>query len=67
MTLPPHKIGDNGQRYEVRYLERGLDYHKVVGWSGDLVGASKMRDAWKQHPSSERVWVYDRTENKEVD
>ena len=62
MTLPPEKIGDKGQRYEVRYRDVGemVVAPKTLGWSSTREGARKMVKAWKKRPECLRVWFIDR-------
>ncbi len=62
MTLPPHRIGDKGQRYEVRYRDEddAIDVRRTIGWSNDLAGAEGMAAAWRLRPSAEHVWIVDR-------
>lgn len=62
MTLPPEKIGDKGQRFEVRWRqhEDAADTHQVVGWSDDVPGAQAMLRAIRLHPSCADAWVHHR-------
>lgn len=58
MTLSPEKIGDKGQRFEIRYFEDGAEH--VMGWSDNRTGADNMATAWLLRPGVESVWVIDR-------
>ena len=61
MTLPPNKIGDRGQRYEVRYvLHADLDTIRVLGWTDSQDEAFKMADTFMLAPYVERAWTHDR-------
>lgn len=60
MTLPDDKIGDKGQRYEIRYRENHTLPYKVLGWAGSDEGARKMVKTWKQRPGVTHCWVFDR-------
>jgi hypothetical protein len=58
MTLPPEKIGDKGQRFEILYIERMAV--RRLGWAGKFEGAVQMRDAWRSRPSNPFTWINDR-------
>lgn len=62
MTLPAQRIGDKGQRYEIRWRKEGdaADTHRVLGWSTKWRGAREMRDAWWDAPDVADVWIVDR-------
>lgn len=62
MSLPPSRIGDQGQRYEVRWdeVEEG-DSWQVVGYTNDRAIAERMADCWRLRPSNPFVWVVDRS------
>lgn len=70
MTLPPSKIGDKGQRYEIRFTRKALDEQlsnphapkrvHTLGWTKTYGGAQEMRDAWKTNPEIDNVWIVDR-------
>ena len=63
MTLQPNQLGDQGQRYEVRYIEGEDDETKpvpVLGWSDDLERAQRMATNWELRPSVTAAWVVDR-------
>jgi hypothetical protein len=61
MTLPPQKIGDKGQRYQVKYAEN-VDHPEdaTLGYSDTKEGAERMAAAWRAHPSKPYVWIVDR-------
>lgn len=58
MTLPPEKIGDKEQRYEVRATCRDCHAEKVIGWAEcwplDLLRGVKV------HPGLFKARVIDR-------
>lgn len=61
MTLSPHRIGDKGQRFEVRYADNeDGENGKPFGWSPTKEGAEQMAAAWRLRPSIGLVWVVDR-------
>lgn len=47
----PHPVGDNGQRYEVSFLD-GDGKRQVMGWSNTWEGAMTMSRSIELHP----VW-----------
>lgn len=69
MTLPPEKIGDKGQRFEIRYTktDEALELppgknppEHVLGWCDTMETAERMKKAWYEHPSTRFVWIIDR-------
>lgn len=63
MTFPPEKIGDKGQRYEVRAFGYPKpDAEAVVGWASDLAGADQMAAAIRKAPGCTSTTIYDRKE-----
>ena len=58
MTLPPGRIGDKGQRYEVRYLDHE-DNEQVAGWHDDPTGGNLIKMI-ELHPSWHSPRVIDR-------
>ena len=66
MTLSPDKIGDKGQRFEIRYRENNGELpYKVLGWSASRRGALVMVKSWKTKPEVTHCWLYDRQEHQE--
>lgn len=61
MTLPPEKIGDKGQRYELRATGYPKDEESVIGWSPDKDGAYELGLAISQAPGCTSIRVVDRT------
>lgn len=65
MTLPPEKIGDKGQRYEVRGVlpgrdeKTGDDAFEVMGWTSDPTGGSLL-DSAMAWPRFKTAYVFDR-------
>ncbi len=67
MTLAPERIGDKGQRYEIRcfgYPEEGEK--NVIGWAKSLDAAQKMARPLMHAPGASRAWVVDRENNFKV-
>lgn len=58
MTLPPEKLGDKGQRFEILYIEGGSV--RRLGWTGKFEVAAHMRNAWRSRPSNPFTWINDR-------
>ena len=61
------KVGDRGQRYEVRYRENAemIGNYQVLGWSATRSGARKMADTWSKKPGVRKCWIYDRQERQQ--
>ena len=66
MTLPPEKIGDKGQRYEVRATGWPKKEKSIVGWSNDLEGAERMAGGARKAPGCTSTEIYDRQEQKPI-
>ncbi|MEZ5709691.1 MAG: hypothetical protein R3E02_09930 [Blastomonas sp.] len=61
MTLPPSKIGDKGQRYEIRVFGWPLeDQWNVVGWAGNWPSARRMAKAFQKVPGVQGYEITDR-------
>lgn len=62
MTLPPERIGDKGQRYQIKYIsaQDDMEDDRTLGYSTTLSGAEQMADAWRRHPEKYFVWIVDR-------
>lgn len=62
MTLPPEKIGDKGQRFQIKFRapDDGSDGDHCLGYAGTSNGAERMAEAWRKHPRGYLVWVVDR-------
>lgn len=62
MTLTPQRIGDRGQRYEVRYKKHDDKDNRTYkfGWCVRRDSAEEMVAAWKQNPEVSECWVVDR-------
>ena len=60
MTLPPEKIGDKGQRYEVRYFDGADRTLKTFGWAKTLASAERLCDAIRIHPVWNTPTIFDR-------
>ncbi len=63
MTLPPHRIGDKGLRFEVRCKGWPEDGWRVYGWTDELKRAKAMAKIILNAPTATAVKVLDR--NKE--
>lgn len=62
MTLSPDRVGDKGQRYEVRVEGYPKDGWNVIGWSDNEDGALRMATALKQAPGARRFRIWDRVD-----
>jgi hypothetical protein len=54
MTLPPERIGDKGQRYEVRasgFLDRSPE-ERAIAWAPTLEGAEQMAVSFNLKPGT---------------
>lgn len=62
MTLPPEKIGDKGQRFQIKYSAdmTAIDDEHCLGYAGTEEGAEQMAEAWRKHPAGYYVWIVDR-------
>jgi hypothetical protein len=62
MTLPPEKVGDKGQRFQIKYSAHidAMDDERYLGYAATRNGAEEMAAAWRQHPEGYFVWVVDR-------
>ena len=60
MTLPAERIGDKGQRYEVRGWIGQTDTVETIGYASDKDGADELRDAASLWPRYDTVWIVDR-------
>lgn len=59
-----HKVGDKGQRYEVRAKDReGKEF--IIGWCGTLEGAERFAEGVKFHPSWHDPKIIDREDHKQ--
>lgn len=66
MTLPPERIGDKGQRYEVQVEGYPNDGWNVIGWTDDEEGSRKMGVAMRTAPGALGYRVRDRQEEAYV-
>lgn len=62
----PHKVGDQGQRYEVRATGYPKKGDNVVGWHVELEGADRMAAAIRKAPGCTSTTIYDREEDHAV-
>lgn len=61
MTLPPDKIGDKGQRYEISCFGYPFaDRDNVIGWCDDLDGVKTLMRAGSLAPGASSMSVRDR-------
>lgn len=56
----PHAVGDQGQRYEVTFLDHDADQRRVLGWTDDHSVALRMVSGVNAHPTWNFPWVVDR-------
>lgn len=64
MTLPPEKIGDQGQRYVIKatgYPDPDREGWQDIGYSDSKASAVAMMRRLAQIPSVGRVWIKDRS------
>lgn len=68
MTFPPQRIGDKGQRYEIRWRrsDDAPQTHRRLGWATKESGAREMRAAWWKAPDVAEVWIVDRQTGKRL-
>lgn len=66
MTLPPERIGDKGQRYEVHATGYPKDGTNTIGWSASLKGAEQLAAGIALAPGCTSTEIFDRTDNKLV-
>ncbi len=59
MTLPPEKIGDKGQRWEVKRINM-FGEHELVGWTDTFPSESPLIEGAMMNPSNIGVIVIDR-------
>ncbi len=57
------RVGDKGQRYEVRYKD-GKNVEHVMGWAGTQAGAQTLSDAIDKHPVWHSPQIVDRQAGK---
>lgn len=60
MTLPSDRIGDKGQRFEVRAVKWPSTGESIVGWTNDAERAAEMTKAARRTPNCSRAWIIDR-------
>lgn len=62
----PHKVGDEGQRYEVRSTGYPKKAESVIGWCPELEGAERMAQAIRKAPGCTSTVIWDREEEHAV-
>lgn len=55
-----HRVGDEGQQYEITYYDPNDDERKVFGWTDSEDIARKMGNNIDKHPSWQYPQVTDR-------
>ncbi|MEL6233299.1 MAG: hypothetical protein AAFR46_02710 [Pseudomonadota bacterium] len=60
MTLPPHRLGDKGQRFELQAKGWPEDGWNVIAWDESRARLEKRADAIRHAPSCTDVRVIDR-------
>ena len=63
MTLPPQKLGDQGQRYAVWTRGYPQDGDKAIQFSDSYDTACSLADNWVRAPGCVKSWVIDREDN----
>lgn len=66
MTGLKMRVGDEGQRYEVRCTD-GNGKMMVMGWAGTLKGTEGFVDSVKLHPVMHNPKILDRETGEEID
>jgi len=68
VTLPPHRVGDKGQRFEVRFYLDGEqpEDERPLGYAESLKGAREMRAVWLRRGDVTRCVIVDRQTGKPV-
>lgn len=67
MTLTPEKIGDKGQRFEVRAMGYPNDGSNVIGWTNDAERAEVMMKSIRKAPRCTCAWIVDRKPADEIE
>ncbi len=57
MTLPPHRIGDKGQRFQVEAEGYPGDGWNIIGWAASREGAADMASSISLAPGCTKVRV----------
>lgn len=60
MTLPPEKIGDKGQRFEVTYWDSDKQMRRTFGWADKMEAAEQFADVIRLHPTMGLAEIKDR-------
>ncbi|EFO32480.1 hypothetical protein TRICHSKD4_2279 [Roseibium sp. TrichSKD4] len=60
MTLPPERLGDKGQRYEVHCVGYPERADNIIGWTGTREGAIELGLSTLKAPSASIVYTLDR-------
>jgi hypothetical protein len=68
VTLPPQRIGDKGQRYEIRFYLQSEPWEdeRPLGYAPTLKDAREMRDAWLKRTDIGECFILDRQTGKRV-
>lgn len=67
MTLPPHCMGDKGQRYEIRATDWPEDGETPVAWTNDFTRAGEIMKSVRRHPACTDAKIIDRQFSPGVD
>lgn len=60
MTLPPHKLGDMGQRFQIEAEGYPEDGWNIIGWTNARASANQMAEAILKAPGCTDAKVVDR-------
>lgn len=64
MSCDRFRVGDKGQRYEVRFFDRESGEERVMGWTNEADGGALMESA-KLWPIACDPFMVDRKKDKE--
>lgn len=62
----PHRVGDQGQRFEVRATGWPADKETVVCWTATVEAAHSLMTSILKAPGCRRATIHDRQEKKDV-
>lgn len=62
----PHRVGDHGQRFEVRAEGYPKPGWCVIGWTNELGAARRMEQSIQKAPSCTRTMTWDRKNNEKA-
>lgn len=66
MSCSKVKVGDRGQRFEIRYIDAVTGTEKTMGWAATREGANGMAEAMASAPYVRETMVIDRNPPKDA-